>query len=294
MSGLRVRSVMPAFGAEIQGIDPDSGLGDEDRRLLQQVFDERGLLIFRGLEVDSDVQALLTRGLVGLDDATSAEALAEEGQELPEPHYVSNRKPGANAPYGRLLFHSDMMSFSRPCASLSLYGEEIESPVAPTIFASSTDAWNTLPEELRAHVEGLHAVHGHDETYADRDNDEGDVLIPVFTEAQTAITPVALRHPRTGQTVLFVSQQKTLALVGLEHDASEALLEELFTHLYQPSGLYRHYWAQGDLVVWDNLAVQHARGNVPLKGPARTLRKVIASTPIEPAEKESPRFEGTG
>ena len=42
-----------------------------------------------------------------------------------------------------------------------------------------------------------------------------------------------------------------------------------------------HEWRQGDLVVWDNLTVQHARGNVEIDGPERTLRKVIGPIPAQ-------------
>jgi hypothetical protein len=42
-----------------------------------------------------------------------------------------------------------------------------------------------------------------------------------------------------------------------------------------------HEWRRGDLVVWDNLAVQHARGNVEIEGPERTLRKVIGPVPVQ-------------
>jgi alpha-ketoglutarate-dependent taurine dioxygenase len=37
-------------------------------------------------------------------------------------------------------------------------------------------------------------------------------------------------------------------------------------------------WHERDFVIWDNLATQHARGNVTTDGPARTLRKV--GTPV--------------
>jgi len=42
---------------------------------------------------------------------------------------------------------------------------------------------------------------------------------------------------------------------------------------------WEHGWHDGDFVVWDNLAVQHARLTVLLDGPARVLRKVIAPKP---------------
>ena len=45
----------------------------------------------------------------------------------------------------------------------------------------------------------------------------------------------------------------------------------------------------GDLLVIDNLAVQHARGYVELNGPTRTLRKVIAPTPK--MKYERPTFD---
>jgi alpha-ketoglutarate-dependent taurine dioxygenase len=71
----------------------------------------------------------------------------------------------------------------------------------------------------------------------------------------------------------------TKEIVGLPDIESEALLAELFAHLYQPSARWNHEWRPGDLVVWDNIAMQHARPNVAGNGPARTLRKVASPIP---------------
>ena len=76
----------------------------------------------------------------------------------------------------------------------------------------------------------------------------------------------------------------TSRVVELPDDESEALLQELFDVLYDPTEVYEHTWQVGDLVVFDNLALQHARGNVLADGPARTLRKVIAPVPEMAAE----------
>jgi glycosyltransferase involved in cell wall biosynthesis len=45
-----------------------------------------------------------------------------------------------------------------------------------------------------------------------------------------------------------------------------------------------HEWSQHDLVLWDNLACQHARPDVKVESSARTLRKV--GWPLPPLEKE--------
>jgi alpha-ketoglutarate-dependent taurine dioxygenase len=61
--------------------------------------------------------------------------------------------------------------------------------------------------------------------------------------------------------------------VELPEAESTALLEELFAHLYRPEHVYTHDWALGDLVVWDNHAVQHSRPEIGVEQ-ARTLRRV--------------------
>ena len=73
-------------------------------------------------------------------------------------------------------------------------------------------------------------------------------------------------------------------------EESEALLQELFAHLYGPANTFEHAWRSGDLVAWDNLAVQHARGPVQQDGPTRTLRKVISPIPVIAGMAETPKF----
>jgi taurine dioxygenase len=91
--------------------------------------------------------------------------------------------------------------------------------------------------------------------------------------------PIAHRHPRTGRPLLYVTQGMTREILELPSEESEDLLEELFDHLYRPGHLYEHEWREHDLIVWDNLAIQHARPNVELDGPVRTLRKIGLPVP---------------
>jgi alpha-ketoglutarate-dependent taurine dioxygenase len=122
-----------------------------------------------------------------------------------------------------------------------------------------------------------------------------ELLNPIRTEVRSTTKPVGFRHPRTGRTMLYVSQMMTREIVGLPSEESEELLETLFSYLYDPAHSWQHDWRKCDLVVWDNLAVQHARPNVSLEGPARTLRKVIAPVPRRSATvTETPRFSRAG
>jgi taurine dioxygenase len=271
----------------VTSLDPAAALEDDDTaRELQAVFDERGLVVFRDLEIDQLQQTNLARMLIGLPRIDEL----PPGRMGADPMYVSNKKEGGGAPYGRLLFHSDTMWSDDPIKVLSLYGVEVEQPSTPTVFASTVYAWETLPQALRDRVDALHAVHGHDDAYPERDMDDPDVLRSTFGEPKSTATPVAHKHPRTGKTMLYVSQMATMRIEELRPDESEQLLQELFTHLYRPAYLHEHAWQANDFVAWDNLAVQHARPNLRGDGPTRTLRKVFAPMPERISTKSHPRF----
>jgi alpha-ketoglutarate-dependent taurine dioxygenase len=289
MAHLQVRELTPAFGTEIVGLDPERALSDADLGLqLQSLFDRTGVLVFRDLDIDQAQQANLIRLLIGLGPLEPGEPAS--GRPGGAEFYVSNKEQGGGAPFGRLLFHSDMMWSEHTFRVLSLYGVEIEQPASPTIFASARHGWTTLPDNLRERVAEMSVVQGHDEEDRARAANDPNILISTFTDLPTRSTPVALTHPRTGETVLYVSEQMTQGIETLERDESEALLAELFTHLYRTALLYEHAWQTHDLVAWDNIAVQHARPNVTLDGPVRTLRKVFAPVPPRTASPSRPTF----
>jgi alpha-ketoglutarate-dependent taurine dioxygenase len=282
MSELVVRELSPGFGAEIEGLEPRIPLDEATVRELREVFDERSVVVFRDLDIDEDFQRYLLFALIDQEPPASS----NEGST---PFLVSNKEENGGAPYGRLLFHCDTMWADTPQPALSLYGVEVGQPSVPTMFASMGEAWDTLPEDLKRRVEGLEAKQGHEHRYANRGGDD-DVIDTFYEHPQSTVTPVANRNSRTGRQTLYVSQQVTLEILGLDPVENEELLEELFDHLYQESNVIRHDWRTGDLVIWDNEAVQHARGNVNLDGPERTLRKVTGPLDLSASEKKRPTY----
>lgn len=292
MGSLQVKAIHPGFGVEISGLVPAVPLAEDIIAQLRRLFDEKGLLVFRDLDADLRFQTYLSLLLIGEDPlANPAESLDSPAarREL----LVSNREEGGNAPVGRLLYHSDYMWRDDVFRLLSLYGLKVEEPTSPTMFASAAHAWKTLPEDLRARVEGLYAIHGQDASYHERSGGDADVLVSKFADKETIRLPIGHRHPRTGATVLYVTPQFTQRIDGMSDADSEALLGELFDHLYRPEAEVQHLWRERDLVMWDNIALQHARPNITYEGPARTLRKTFAPPPGANASKR-PTFTTVG
>lgn len=277
MVAFQAKELHPALGAEIEGLDLSKELDAESVVALRDLFDRRGLLLLRGAEVPPDDQAYLVGLVVG--DSPPPDRASAISQTHTYANYVTNQDQDGYAPFGELLFHCDMMWSANPVQVLSLYGHRVDPPTVPTRFSSLVHGLKTLPPGLRDRVEKLNAVH---ETGQQRRGDHKDQLVELQHEVKRSTTkPVVWAHPRTQKELLFVSQQMTARIEGLPSDDSEALLEELFAHLYRPEAVVDHEWQQGDLVVWDNLALEHARGNVEFEGPERTLRKVIGPVPAE-------------
>jgi taurine dioxygenase len=85
-----------------------------------------------------------------------------------------------------------------------------------------------------------------------------------------------MAHPVTGAPLLFVNEMQTARLVGVNEEESWALMQAVFGYLYDPPYVYEHMWNQGDLVIWDNIALQHARSALPARS-RRTLQRVIVA-----------------
>jgi alpha-ketoglutarate-dependent taurine dioxygenase len=271
MTKLQLRSLSPWLGAEVTGFDPSGDIDDDTWHELSRAFNKHALLVFRDVEITPKMQRTAAEVLYANGDLSKVPADVSDKFTL-----VSNKEPEGGAPYGRLLFHADMMWSNIADQVPTLYALEAEQPSVPTMFSSTTHGWNTLPEHLKARVAGLQATHSAGPQGRGNSAYEEELLQPKWEKIHAITTPIALPHPRTGETMLYVGQQHTREILGLSQAESDALLDELFEHLYRPELVVEHHWRQGDFVIWDNQAAQHGRPYVKGDGPARTLRKVHA------------------
>ena len=78
-------------------------------------------------------------------------------------------------------------------------------------------------------------------------------------------SPLALAsptpHPHTGRRALYVNDFAD-RIAGVNRDESDALLASLRAHLEASAPRYFHPWCSGDIVMWDNVGVQHRRDAV--------------------------------
>jgi taurine dioxygenase len=171
-----------------------------------------------------------------------------------------------------LSFHSDAAYTDAPFAALSLHAIDVVDGASSTRFASAERAYAALPTELRARLDELGAemISPTLEGVGVRASETPDPKA-----ALRAQFPAVRVNPRSGRRCIGVSEMHTTRLLGMEQEQSRSLLAAVFDHLYAPKNCTEHVWNRGDLVVWDNLTLQHARGSLAGVG-RRVLQRVVA------------------
>jgi taurine dioxygenase len=250
------------LASELKG-GPDPVVTAELRRQWLQYR----LLLFRDQTLTPD-QQLRFAGWFGSAEASTPQAM-QTGEAMSTPvHYISNRVDGGRAGDGELLFHSDSASREHPIRAVVLHAIEVPDDGGDTLFANCAYALAMLPEDLRSRIDGRSAHHGFDYEREEKSQPGGSGF--------HAEHPVAMAHPLTGELVLYLSRNATTNIVGLPDEESAALLDDLFAYIETPAAIYQHRWQVGDVVIWDNVAVVHARTAFDPEM-ARTLQRVTVS-----------------
>lgn len=252
---IMTRALPQGFGAEVSGFDAQHDRSDEAIATLRDAFAEHHFLLFRdcGL-ISPERQAEIVGwfGPLGSDSGAQGEVWTT----------MDNAMDRGRA---RLPFHCDITFFRYPLAGISLHPVRLPAVDTSTTYVSNAVAWDTLPADLQDDLRGRRGRH----FYAD-DGKMGED-IPVFEYWH----PACLPHPATGRPMLFVTEHHVEEIEGYSREESAPILARLFAHIYAPERQYEHVWREGDLVIWDNYAIQHARTKEadPAQGP-RALQRV--------------------
>jgi taurine dioxygenase len=255
-------------GAEVSGLDLREPFDLATESALRRALADHRLLVFRGQALSPSDQ-IRTLGVFG--------NVLDESRDGSRHTYVSG--DDSNIKAGRLLFHSDNHFTERPLEYLSLYAESVDERAAPTLFVDSVAGLRRLPPELAARLAGARAVNVTYYFWGQTSDRPARSITPERPEAPRATHPVIWRHPVSGERFLYITELHTHHIEGLPLEESDQLLAEAHKALYPPQAIYEHRWRPGDLLVWDNRAAQHARGDVPdsradPSAPERRLRRV--------------------
>ncbi|MHA1564582.1 MAG: TauD/TfdA dioxygenase family protein [Alphaproteobacteria bacterium] len=181
---------------------------------------------------------------------------------------------------GAAYWHTDMSYEEEPGASTMVYSLQVPDRGGETLFADMVGAYDQLPKARKHEIDGLTVLH-HYGNRADLTESSRTSATPL-TKDQTAqvhnvFHPLVMVHPVTGRRALYGVSGSSFGIVGMPDDEAHGLLNELTAHGTQEEFIYRHRYAVGDVVVWDNYATLHSASLIaPATGPtdARLLHRI--------------------
>jgi alpha-ketoglutarate-dependent taurine dioxygenase len=279
MPPVRELEVLPlgVFGAEVKGVDLAHATRAEIEGM-KKAWYRHDVLLFRNQRLTDEHLLSFSRHFGTLDATPNQGAGRKSPPGYPEVYIVSNVRDEKGEPIGALgdgeaAWHTDMSYAVRPPDASILYSLEIPPRGGDTWFSSMKAALAKMPDRLVERIRGLDIKH--DGTY-----DSGGYVrkgLAPSTDPRSSVGtphPIVIEHPISGERALYLGRRRNAYIVGFELAESERLLDEIWS--YVETALYRHQWAPGDLLLWDNRTTMHRRDAFDPKG-----RRVMHRTQIK-------------
>ncbi len=271
MSGIDVRRVAGALGAEIGGVDLSQPLADETIAAIRKALVEHQVIFFRDQTLTPEQQLAFGRRFGPLNIHPYVKGMAEH----PEVMEII-KEPSDRINFGG-GWHSDMSFLESPSIGSILYAVQTPDYGGDTLFASQAAAFDALSPGLQKTLEGLNAVHSAGREYAPTGASAQKRGSMQIAEAEGAVGefvhPMVKVHPETGRKALYVNPAFTMRIEGWSRRESKALLDYLFEHSRFEAFTCRFGWKPGSVAFWDNRSVWHfALNDYP--GQRRHMRRV--------------------
>ena len=279
---MKIKSSGKALGASIEGMDLAQPISDSDFKQILRALGERGVLCFPKQRLETADFARFGR-MFGELEINVANQFHEPG--FPEVMVLSNMtrngKPIGLGDAGQ-GWHTDMSYSTEIALANVLYAIKVPArdgrPLGDTQFRNMRAAYEDLPDEIKRRLEGRTATHDFAKFWDMMRARPGSRRAALTAEQRAKKPPVSQpifrTHPITGRTVLYCNPGYATRIDGMPEAESAELLEYLFKHQQQEKYFYAHAWAEGDVLMWDNIGTVHNAVADYLPDELRYMRRV--------------------
>ena len=242
-------NLTPHIGTEIKaGLDTllSGAIAPQIRALLEQ----RGVLLFRGLDMSDEEQLQFAKTL-GIPRH-------EHGTDITKVSSDKSHSPiFAEYTRGTFYFHFDDTYMNVPALASVLRARTVAPSGGQTEFANTYAIYDDLPEDEQRFLGGLQAVHSQETIQRKAFPDPTESQLALWGEGAIPATthPLVWLH-RTGRKSLLLGETIS-RIVGLDPRESDALVARLLGLADRPQYIYSHDWQVGDVLIWDNTGTMH-------------------------------------
>jgi taurine dioxygenase len=284
------------IGARVSRITLDALADDEVRAELNNLFEERGVLIFEEVESTPQMQVAISTVFGPLKDHPSKATPRVGGDDMVGVIEIRHdpAKGGRVQVGDRLLaqwlpWHFDHCYNNELNRAGVLRAIEIPPEGGRTGFVDGIELYKAISPAVRDRIEGETVRYAMDVVLENLEYGRPEEFREVHPSTQAqgvmdeyAERPLAL-HPAvwtraTGEKVLHVSPWMAKGVFGRSPDEGDALLREVCDEIVAAAKdlSYFHQWKPTDMVIWDNWRVLHSVSGMPPEHPRCMHRTTIA------------------
>jgi taurine dioxygenase len=244
---LVVEPLTGALGAEVGGVDL-ADVDDDVFAELHRAFLRHKVLFFRDQHISIDEHIAFGRRWGELE----VHPFVRNDAGHPE---VIILESTADKPNAAESWHTDVTFRGCPPLGSILRGRVIPRVGGDTVWANMELAYEKLPDEVKAQIDGKVATHSMEKVFGrSMKPEEREAALAEFPPQQH---PVVRTHPETGRRALFVNRPFTIRIEGVEPEESRRLLDLLTAQVSVPQYQCRFRWRPDSFAMWDNRCTQH-------------------------------------
>ncbi len=241
------KDLSPRIGTEIEAPKADLLAGTYAAEL-RDLLEQRGVLVFKKMHVDDEEQLQFAQ--------TLGDILPQGDKGVMKVTLDAKQNPAADYLRGNVFWHIDGFNDETPTKASMLSGRVLSETGGQTQIANTYAAWDDLPAERKAQLDGLMVIHNMRAAqlriYPDPTPQQIDDWKTNFHDKRH---PLVWTH-QSGRKSLVLGSS-TAYIEGLPEPEGKALLDELEAWATQPKFVYSHEWDVGDVIIWDNTGVMH-------------------------------------
>jgi taurine dioxygenase len=292
MTALDIRPLADehAFGARVGGVTWDNLDDEAVRQRLRDVFEDRGVIVFEGIEPSEEMQIALS-AVFGPSQSYAIKNFSIEDSKHPGLISLGTKRPNIVEIDGRQLagyvgWHFDAC-YVPQLNRAGLLRMAVNAPEdGKTGFADGVQMYRALSPEWQARAEAVSVIYYQRNMFHhQRFGLPRSWKLIQLEETSTDLLEKSIPIPRSvhpavwrranGDRVLHVSPWQADGVAGMEGDEGDALLAELIEQMYAAMRPYWHDWQSTDMVIWDNWRFLHAAGGHDPRYDRNPLRTTI-------------------
>ena len=256
--GFEATDIKPGIGSVVQADAGDLASGAFAAEL-RALLIERGVLVFRDLDITTDQMRAFTATLGRLHEGPGdgLQKVTRDPKESPEyaAHFADT-----------FFWHTDgHYNQTVPCFGATMRPAKLPPEGGETEFLNTYAAYEGLSEADQALIDRLRVVHTRNASNSAAYPDAGEEQAAGWRVPPPATQPLVWRHADGRKSLMLGICASHIE--GMHPADSYDLLTRPRAHMAQPQFVYTHAWRMNDLVVWNNTGTMHrARPFDPVRG----------------------------